>query len=246
MSELAAVAAVGLATTLATGLGVLPVWWLGTRVRDLTPALEGAVAGIMLVAAVAGLIIPAFQEGRPGAVAGGIAVGVAFLLATRATLGRGERGRRLGTARRRAWLVVAVLFVHSLPEGFAIGTAFASERARLDLFVAMAIGLQNVPEGTATAIPMAEAGASRPRQLLTAVGTSLPQPVGAVVAYLLTEQVATLLAASFAFAAGAMLALVAVEVAPAALEPGRRPTGVAGAVAGGAVMLALAALLHPA
>lgn len=83
MSELAAVAAVGLATTLATGLGVLPVWWLGTRVRDLTPALEGAVAGIMLVAAVAGLIIPAFQEGRPGAVAGGIAVGVAFLLATR-------------------------------------------------------------------------------------------------------------------------------------------------------------------
>lgn len=243
--ELVVLALVGLATALATGLGVLPVWWMGRRAATLTPAFEGAVAGIMVVAAVAGLLVPAIDEGRPGAVAAGLVVGVAFLLATRRLLARGERGRRLGAVGRRAWLVVAVLFVHSLPEGFAIGTAFASDRASLDVFIALAIGLQNVPEGTATAVPMAEAGAGRLRQLLTAIGTSLPQPVGAVVAYLLAEQVDALLAASFAFAAGAMLALVVVDVAPAAMGRGHRRAGALGVACGCATMLALTALLGP-
>lgn len=246
MSEIVLLALVGLATALATGLGVLPVWWMGSRAATLTPAFEGAVAGIMSVAAVAGLLVPAVQEGGLGSVAAGLAVGIAFLLATRRRLARGDRGRRLGAVGRRAWLVVAVLFVHSLPEGFAIGTAFASDRANLDVFIALAIGLQNIPEGTATAVPLAEAGAGRVRQLLTAIGTSMPQPVGAVVAFVLAEQVTALLPASFAFAAGAMLALVVVDVAPAALERGHRRSGAIGVACGSAAMLALTALLAPA
>ena len=86
---------------------------------------------------------------------------------------------RLGSAgNRRAALVFLVLFVHSLPEGFAIGSAWASETAGLGVFVLVAIAIENVPEGTVTAIPPAVAGAGRTRQFLAAVGTSLPQPVG--------------------------------------------------------------------
>ena len=48
--------------------------------------------------------------------------------------------------------------MHSLPEGLAIGTAFASETEGLALFVILAIALQNVPEGTSVAIPMDSAG----------------------------------------------------------------------------------------
>ena len=48
-------------------------------------------------------------------------------------------------------LVFVVLLVHSLPEGFAIGAAYASDRAGLDVFVILAIALQNVPEGTSSA-----------------------------------------------------------------------------------------------
>ena len=71
--------------------------------------------------------------------------------------------------------------------------------------------------------------------------TSAPQPVGAVVAFLVVEHVRGLLPASFAFAAGAMLALVAFELVPQALG-GRRILGAtAGALAGAGVMLALAA-----
>ena len=53
-----------------------------------------------------------------------------------------------------------MLLVHSLPEGLAIGTAYASETEGLGLFVILAIALQNVPEGTSVAIPMEAAGFS--------------------------------------------------------------------------------------
>ena len=121
-----------------------------------------------------------------------------------------------GSGVRTSMLVVAVLFVHSIPEGFAIGTAYASERQGLGLFIVLAIALQNVPEGTTSAIPMHDAGFSRWQQFWAAVLTSAPQPVGAIAAYLLVEEIDSLLPVSFAFAAGAMLSLVAVEIVPQA------------------------------
>ena len=127
---------------------------------------------------------------------------------------------------------------------FAIGTAFASDRAGLSLFVILAIGLQNIPEGTSVAIPMEAAGFSRSHQFWAAVLTSAPQPLGAVVAFLLVEHVEALLPFSFAFAAGAMLALVVVELVPQAFVRGSRRRAVLGAVAGGALMLLLAAVFR--
>ena len=136
-----------------------------------------------------------------------------------------------------------VLFVHSLPEGLAVGTAFASDRAGLSLFVILAIAIQNVPEGTSVAIPMEAAGFGRARMFWAAVGTSAPQPVGAVIAYLAVEQVSALLPISFAFAAGAMLSLIVVELLPQAYARGRGLGPSLGIAAGAAVMLALSLLL---
>ena len=147
-----------------------------------------------------------------------------------------------GAGVRLSVLVFGVLLVHSLPEGLAIGTAYASNLAGLSLFVILAIGLQNIPEGTSVAIPMAEAGFSRSSQFWAAVLTSAPQPVGAVLAFLIVEHVRGLLPASFAFAAGAMLALVAFELVPQAFGPSRWLRAGVGSAAGAAVMLALAAL----
>ena len=124
-----------------------------------------------------------------------------------------------------------------------MGTAYSSDTAGLGLFVILAIALQNVPEGTSVAIPMESAGFSRSQQFWAAVATSVPQPVGAVVAYLLVEQVEALLPISFAFAAGAMLALVAAELVPQAFKATRWRQAAMGTIAGGAVMLALSALL---
>ena len=132
---------------------------------------------------------------------------------------------RSGPGARTSALVFLVLFVHSLPEGFAVGTAFASDRAGLSLFVILAIAIQNIPEGTSVAIPMEAAGFSRARQFWAAVGDQRAAagrrpdrlPRG-------RSRSSGLLPFSFAFAAGAMLALIAVEMLPTGL----RGTGAAG------------------
>jgi len=243
--EVAALALAGGATALATGLGTIPVFLLGARAERLRPFLWGTAVGLMSVASVVGLLLPALDEDGGAAVGAGLLTGVGFLLASRRLLaGRDVHvGQLHGAGVRRSILVFGVLLVHSLPEGFAIGTAFASDTEGLALFVILAIGLQNIPEGTSVAIPMASAGFGRAQMWWAAVLTSAPQPLGAVIAYLAVEQIEALLPFSFAFAAGAMLSLVAVELAPAAFARGGRLAAAAGTAAGAAVMLALAATL---
>jgi ZIP family zinc transporter len=232
-------------TTLATGLGAIPVFWLGGRASAWQPALYGLAAGAMGVASIVGLLKPGFDQGSAGAVLAGVATGVLFLGVTRVALSRSdiEIGGRTGPGAKLSILVFLVLFVHSFPEGFSIGTAYASDVSGLSLFVILAIGLQNVPEGTSVAVPMAEAGYSRRQQFWAAVLTSVPQPIGAVIAYLLVRTFKDLLPYSFGFAAGAMLALVASDLAPRALRQPGIGRGVIGTLAGAAVMLGLSVAL---
>ena len=235
----------GTATALATGLGAIPVFLLGERAEALRPLLLGFAAGVMAVASVVGLLLPALDEGSAGLVAVGLAVGVLFLLGARRLLEHRDPhvGRLRGAGVRTSILVFAVLFVHSLPEGLAIGAAYASETEGLGLFVIVAIALQNIPEGTSVAVPMQRAGFGRGQQFWGAVLTSAPQPVGAVIAYLAVEQVADLLPVSFAFAAGAMLALVAAELVPDGVRAGGWRQTSTGALAGAVLMLGLGVAL---
>ena len=243
--DYAVLLAAGTATALATGLGAIPVFFLGSRSEQLRPGLWGLAAGTMGVVSLVGLLEPALDEGRVGDVALGLAAGIAFMLATKRYLKShrvalyGREGDRV----RSSVLVFAVLLVHSFPEGLAIGTAYASSTAGLGLFVIVAIALQNIPEGTSVAIPMDSAGFSRSQQFWAAVATSAPQPVAALIAFVLVEEVEALLPVSFAFAAGAMLSLVAVELLPQALARGRRRLGLAGVALGAASMLAFSAVL---
>ena len=232
------------ATALATGIGVVPVVLLGERAAELRPLLLGVAAGAMGLASIAGLLLPGLDEGSSAAVGAGFVVGAALVGAAQRTLavrdGRVEHALGAGP---RAWLLVfLVLLVHSLPEGFAIGTAYASDTAGLSLFVIIAIGVQNIPEGTSVAIPMEASGFGAWRQFWAAVATSIPQPVGAVIAFLLVEQIEPLLPFSFGFAAGAMLTLVAVELLPEAIRQNRARAAV-GTVAGAAGMLGLSLVL---
>lgn len=232
-------------TALATGLGAIPVFFLGGRASAWQPALYGLAAGAMTVASIVGLLEPGLDQGSTAAVGSGFAVGVAFLLIARAVVGHSDAAVQghTGPGARISLLVFLVLFVHSIPEGLSIGTAYASEVSGLSLFVILAIGLQNIPEGTSVAVPMAEAGFSRAQQFWAAVLTSAPQPVGAAFAYLLVSTVEDLLPLSFGFAAGAMLALVVSDLAPRAFARGGAGRGGLGTIAGAAVMLGLSAAL---
>ena len=204
----------GAATALATGVGAIPVFLLGRRAERLRPLLSAVAASVMILASIA-LLGPAVDDGSPPAIAVAVAIGAIFVLDARRRLTR--HGRFAGVERadaRRSLLVFSVLFVHSLPEGLAVGAAWAADPVAVGPFVIAAVAIQNIPEGTAVAIPMAAAGYSRSRQFWAAVGSSAPQPIGALLAYVLVEEVRALLPASLAFAAGAMLAVVFTELVP--------------------------------
>src|SRR5215210_9110093 len=141
MADILAVFAAGTATMFATGLGAVPVFALGARAEALQPLLWGLAAGLMAVASVVGLTLPALDDGSVAEVVAGLALGVLFLFVARAVIdarfghhhaapGEALRARNL----RDAALVFLVLLVHSLPEGFAIGTAYGAEREGLGLF----------------------------------------------------------------------------------------------------------------
>ena len=233
----------GTVTALATGLGAIPVILMGTRAATLRPLLLGIAAGVMIVASVLGLIAPALDRGSALQVGLGILAGAAFLVIARTLMEHRNQTRKRSGAHSTTILVFLVLFVHSLPEGFAIGTAYATDPATIGLFMLLAISIQNIPEGTSVAIPMAAEGASPLRQVTAAILTSAPQPVGAVIAFLLTESIASLLPISFGFAAGAMLTLSVVELLPQAWAGGRR-LAVTGTLAGALVMTLLDLLLN--
>src|SRR3954465_3280821 len=120
--EVLLVALVGAGTALATGLGVLPGGGLGGRARalqpgpavggrgrTLQPALEGVAAGVMLVASIVGLLVPAAEEGNTAQVVGGALAGAAFLLGVRGALRDRQVhvGALAGAGVRRSMLVFA-------------------------------------------------------------------------------------------------------------------------------------------
>ena len=151
----------GSGTALATGLGALPVSRLGDHATTLRPALWGMTVGLMTVASVVGSAAPGAGRGfetepwPPGLRSGSHSCSPPGGCCEQRDV---HVGQLSGAGVRRSVLVFAVLLVHSLPEGFAIGTAYASETEGLGLFVILAIALQNVPEGTSVAIPMEAAG----------------------------------------------------------------------------------------
>jgi zinc transporter, ZIP family len=245
VSDALLLTAIASATVLATGIGALPVIALGgDRARAAQGVLSGLAAGVMAVAAIVGLLVPATEQGSAATVIAAAAIGALALVLLRRTLRHRARGSGRGEDSARSLLVIGVLFAHSLPEGLAIGTAFASSQAGLGAFVIAAIAIQNVPEGTATAAAMQPAGYGRWQQLWGAVLTSLPQVPGALLAWVAVEQIRGLLSASFALAGGAMLALVVVDLLPDAWQHTSHARVVAGTALGAALMLAVGGALQ--
>ncbi|MFO7927313.1 MAG: ZIP family metal transporter [Halobacteriota archaeon] len=129
-------------------------------------------------------------------------------------------------------LILGILTVHSFPEGVAVGVSFAElgldsgipilgfSVPLLAVFMTVAISIHNVPEGTAIAIPMRAMGLSNWRMVGAAVFSSLPQPIGAVIAFAFVTWAREFLPFGFGFAAGAMVYLVITEFIPEALETG--------------------------
>lgn len=226
----------GIFASLACGLGALP---LLIKRFDVTQRIGYAYAfagGLMFAASVYNLLLPALT--LPGGSHSGsmelwpvlqtligILLGSAFIWFVEGHLSHEAADnkylRALG-GRTGALVFIAMTF-HSIPEGVAVGVAFASESygevfAHLGPYVALAIGIHNIPEGLAVALPLRAKGASINKCFWMAVITSLPQPFAAIPASLLVWLFKPLMLPMFGFAAGAMMYLVIVELIPDSLE----------------------------
>ena len=119
------------------------------------------------------------------------------------------------SALRKALLIGGAITLHNAPEGLAIGVAFASGLEEVALVLAVVIGIQNVPDGFAFAVPMGETGMSNAKVLVyTALSGLVPQVVAAVFGFSLVSIAAGIFPVASGFAAGAMLAVVFRELIP--------------------------------
>ena len=179
-------------------------------------------AGMMLSAAVAGLILPSLAGGGPWAfpvTAAGILSGAAFLLLLERLAARMQRlsGLEGGASprTRRGLLFVAAMAIHNFPEGLAAGVGFGTEDVPRALAIAGGIALQNLPEGMVLIAPMLQAGIPPRRTLALAVSTGAVEIVGTLLGYGTVSLSAAALPFLLAFAGGAMLYLICDDMIPA-------------------------------
>ncbi|HUP31925.1 MAG TPA: ZIP family metal transporter [Gaiellaceae bacterium] len=198
----------------------------------------------MLAATVFSLLVPALELGRLGEVLAGVAAGGLVLLALDAVVPHvhlrfAERGQAEERSARQALLLLSALTIHNIPEGLAVGVAFAAGGPELGVPVALAIGIQNVPEGFAAAAPLFAAGASRRTAVAVAAATGAVEPPAALIALVAFGAASTLLPFGLAFAAGAMLYVIVDELIPESHARGNERAASVALLVGFALMLAL-------
>lgn len=219
-------------TVLANGLGGLPFLFV-RKFPDNIARIGWAVSGgLMLSASVFNLIMPGVAIGKIPPVAIGIAGGALLMVVTSIALERSEFQLEgfSDQGSRRIILVLATLFIHSFPEGLAIGVAYGSGEARLGIIMAIAIAIHNIPEGLAVALPLRAEGVSGIKCVGWAIFSGVPQLLAAIPAFLAVQAFRQVLPYAFGFAAGAMILLVLSEMIPESRETERQRLG--SAVAG--------------
>ena len=240
----------GIVSALATGLGAIPVHFLKKGSRKVR-AFSSAFAGGMMISA---SVFSLAQEGielknrfpsAPYVVIAGLLLGAAFFWLTEKRIpfqALTINGFGKGMS-KKSILIFLAMFVHSIPEGIAIGVGFATGNFQFGLIMAIAISVHNIPEGIAVSLPMKNEGASTFKCAVASIITSIPQPIMAAPSALLVKLVEPLLPVGLGFAGGAMIYLTITELIPEALEEGGRVLTAWGLMIGLCGMLLITNLL---
>jgi ZIP family zinc transporter len=192
----------------------------------------GFAAGIMVAAAVFGLLVPSIEEaearGGTGwlAAAGGFVLGVLFLFLLDRMIPHlhPETNTLEGpfSSLRRTTLLVSAVTLHNIPEGMAVGLSFALAAQHGEdpslyasaIALALGIGIQNFPEGAAVAIPLRHEGMSSPKAFLIGCLSGAVEPLFGILTALVAAYIAPCMPWLLSFAAGAMFYVVVEELIP--------------------------------
>ena len=212
-------------------------------------------AGIMLAAAVLGLIVPAVESsaGLGGllVVVAGIMCGAVFLsmmdrvvphLHNIAGIDK-ESHPDKALQLNRVILFVLAIAIHNLPEGIAAGVSFGTGNIADAITVSGGIALQNIPEGMVIIAPMLNAGVPKRRAFLIALATGLVEVVGTMIGYFVVSISVAILPFALAFAGGTMLYVISDEMIPETHAHGYEKGATFSLLVGFCVMLAMDVLL---
>ncbi len=223
------------------------------RFSDITLSFA---AGVMLAAAVIGLILPSLEYGGGekglivtvfGIFAGALCLNLVDKLVPHLHKISGSEGEEVHPSEQnrlnKVLLFVFAIAIHNLPEGIAAGVGFGTGNDADALTIALGIALQNIPEGMVIISPMLSAGISRTRTLVIAALTGLVEVVGTLMGYFAVSLSKGILPFALAFAGGTMLYVISDEMIPETHAHGSQRGATWSLLAGFCLMLLFDTLL---
>ena len=179
----------------------------------------GFSAGVMLCAAVCGLVEPSVEYGgelgAPVAVLG-MFLGAIFLFFIDRLMPKinSAIGVDKGKKQEKALLLVAAIAIHHLPEGIAAGVSFGTGNAREIAIVCGGIAIQNLPEAAVIIVPMLNSGITKMKAVLIALISGGMEVVGTCIGYFAVSFANAVMPLALAFAGGSMIYIIIDEMIP--------------------------------
>ena len=204
-----------------TTLGSALVFFFKKINNNLLNVMLALSSGIMIAASFFSLLNPAIEMSnnlnlKPyitlfiGFILGGI-----FLYTTDIIFNKKINHKNL----KQSIMLILSITLHNIPEGMAIGVAFASTISNTTttynaIMLAIGIGIQNFPEGSAISLPLRQNGLSRPKAFIYGSLSGFIEIISGIIGYLLVIKITLLLPYLLSFAAGAMIYVVVEELIP--------------------------------
>ncbi len=241
-----------------TALGASTIFLTKDVNRKFLDVMLGFAAGIMAAAIYWSMLAPAIQiavdrniipwiPAAVGFLAGGIFLRILDRVLPHLQLDSPiDQAEGIKTSWQRTTLLTLAMALHNLPEGLAIGVAFGAITAgnsssTLPAAVALAIGIgiQDIPEGMAVAMPLRREGLSRFKSFWYGQLSGIVEPIGAVIGATAVILTNSLLPYALAFAAGAMFFIVIEEIIPESQRGGHGDLATMGTIVGFVIMMIL-------
>jgi ZIP family zinc transporter len=238
---------------LATGVGALPALFFKKINDKILNTMLGGAAGVMLAATSFSLIVPGIEYGEQAFPGFGVYIVILGMLFGAIFLDRIDKWLphehfKLGkegpsSSLKRIWLFVIAITIHNFPEGLAVGVGFGTGDIGAGTSLAIGIGLQNMPEGLAVAMPLIGLGYGRWYAIGIATLTGLVEPLGGFLGVAAVTIFNPVLPFGLAFAAGAMLFVISDEIIPETHAKGKSRLATFGVMVGFVIMMAMDNLL---
>lgn len=237
----------------ATVIGALIGFGVKKISHKFTDIILSFAAGVMLAAAVLGLIVPSLEYGGKykllitiaGVFAGAFCLNLIDKVVPHLhrLAGADIEGHSNNTQINKVLLFVTAIAIHNFPEGVAAGVGFGSGDVSQALLIAGGIALQNIPEGMVIIGPMLTAGISPKRTFIYAFITGLVEVVGTMLGYFAVSVATVILPFALAFAGGTMLYVISDEMIPETHAHGSQRGATYSLLVGFCLMLAFDVLL---